>query len=191
MSIREIARMLSVALLFLEDRIIMKILLVFLTVIAEPSASPNLHWERISQGGPGPRLSHAMVYDPTLEKIILLGGIPADPLKGESPPGTWTWDGTVWTRVADSGPQVADDMVYDEQRKRIVAVTSRTESKFLETWEWDGASWTKVPADGPPVRSSFAMTYDPKRKRMVLFGGRCGSDYFGDTWEYPSGSDPH
>jgi hypothetical protein len=54
-----------------------------------------------------------------------------------------------------------------------------------DTWEWDGTVWTQRMVPGPPPRAQHAMTYDPARERVVLFGGSRGADVrFGDIWEW-------
>lgn len=53
-------------------------------------------------------------------------------------------------------------------------------------WEYDGKSWKIVEGTNPPARQAFAMVYDKKRNRIVLFGGmgETPEAKYGDTWEY-------
>jgi hypothetical protein len=55
-----------------------------------------------------------------------------------------------------------------------------------DTWEWDGTSWTDVtPAMSPPGRRYPSLSYDPARKRVVMFGGvNATQASFNDTWEW-------
>jgi hypothetical protein len=46
----------------------------------------------------------------------------------------------------------------------------------------------RTPATAPSMRFEHAMAYDSARGVTVLFGGRDGSSYFNDTWEW-DGSD--
>ena len=59
---------------------------------------------------------------------------------------------------------------------------------FADTWAWDGTRWTEVPGPQPPARVEAAAAWDPKRKRMVLFGGytwKAGvRERLQDTWEF-------
>jgi hypothetical protein len=49
----------------------------------------------------------------------------------------------------------------------------------------DGPGWVlRTPATAPAVRFEHAMSYDSARGVIVLFGGRDGSNYFNDTWEW-------
>ena len=60
-----------------------------------------------------------------------------------------------------------------------------TRSWATDTWEWDGVHWSKFTTPGPGGRVHFAMAYDSKRERTVLFGGLGDDDrYHADTWEW-------
>jgi len=84
---------------------------------------------------------------------------------------------------------------YDESRKVVVMFGGMIFDNYTwmgkpnnETWEWDPATggWQRRAQDGaaPDARSGAAMVFDPKRNKLVLFGGRAGSGYnFEDTWE--------
>jgi Dockerin type I domain len=96
---------------------------------------------------------------------------------------TWTWDGTVWTQVATTGPEArfGMGMAYDSARHRTVLFGGESLSgpefvEFGDTWEWDGVRWTQVASTGPSAREANAMAYDKARGKAVIFGG--------DTWEW-------
>ena len=56
---------------------------------------------------------------------------------------------------------------------------------FADTWIWDGTEWTQVADTGPAARSGHSLAYDSARNRVVLFGGRTGTNpVVGDTWEW-------
>jgi glyoxylase-like metal-dependent hydrolase (beta-lactamase superfamily II) len=78
--------------------------------------------------------------------------------------------------------------VYDEARDRLIAFGGSAARGQLNnaTWEWDGKSWKKITADGPGGRIAFAMVYDARRKKTVLFGGMNTANHqqYNDTWEY-------
>ncbi len=103
--------------------------------------------------------------------------------------GTWSWDGTEWTQLFPSTTPPAGDapgMVYDAGHQRIVLFGGSNSN--TSTWEWDGSDWSELDIGGPSPRYAHAMAYDPKRGRVVLFGGFYydGVDGFvyNDTWEY-------
>jgi hypothetical protein len=113
--------------------------------------------------------------------------------------GTWEWDGTVWTQVADMGPDgsLGCALVFRSTRAALFGgVSTRAEVParrlFGLTWEWDGAHWTARQDIGVGARVGHAMAYDATRGRVVLFGGLQGfvdddetSQLRGDTWEHP------
>ena len=67
---------------------------------------------------------------------------------------------------------------------------------YDDLWEWNGDKWVQCTADvRPPARSGAAMTYDPTRKSLILFGGEPSSMYIdgmysllADTWEWNTGT---
>jgi len=55
---------------------------------------------------------------------------------------------------------------------------------FADTWEWNGTAWSqRTPTSSPPARSGHGMALDPRRQRIVLFGGK-SDDGGDDTWEW-------
>ncbi|MEP7372563.1 MAG: hypothetical protein ABI675_04190 [Chitinophagaceae bacterium] len=78
--------------------------------------------------------------------------------------------------------------VYDAHRDKLIAFGGSAERGVVNsiTWEWDGFSWKKFKGAGPEGRQAFAMIYDSKRKRTVLYGGAGASPEktFADTWEF-------
>lgn len=113
---------------------------------------------------------------------------------------TVTWDGTTWTeRVVANAPLPRGDlgMVYDSKRQRVLAFggfqpqTSTGcgvyPAKFYnDIWSWDGSAWTDITPIGalPAPRQGMALTYDPMRDRVVLFGGAGAGVVYSDTWEF-------
>ena len=142
-------------------------------------------WTQLADTGPSGRLAHQMAYDPTAQRVLLHGGDP-----GSS--ATWSWDGVLWTQVADTGPGVFDGaMAFNGEGVELcsgVAVTGQGPSLGVATWEWDGHLWTERQDMGPGGRSGAAMTADPMRGAMVIFGGNANYGgqpvFLGDTWEH-------
>ncbi len=146
---------------------------------------------------PGVRNAHALGYDGRV--VVLFGGATESAVVGD----TWGWDGKDWTRLAGGGPAprtfpaVASDgaRVFLFGGSRVLfgddsVAENRDAARrlFADTWAWDGARWTEVTGPQPPARSEAAAAWDPKRKRMVLFGGytwKAGvREYLQDTWEF-------
>ena len=115
--------------------------------------------------------------------VVLFGGDPGGPPFAD----TWSWDGALWTQVADTGPSARHGlaMAFDSARKNIVLFGGASGSNlFADTWTWDGTEWTQVADTGPAARSGHALAYDNARQRVVLFGGRTAANPLGDTWEW-------
>ncbi|HSA57833.1 MAG TPA: kelch repeat-containing protein [Gemmatimonadaceae bacterium] len=59
-----------------------------------------------------------------------------------------------------------------------------------DLWAWDGRAWRLVPGPGPAARRWPAMTYDQRRRRLLMHGGRDGVGAQGrqldDTWQWDS-----
>ena len=147
---------------------------------------------------PGVRNAHALAYDGRV--VVLFGGATESGVVGD----TWGWDGKDWPRLAVGGPPARTfPAVAGGWRSRVflfggsrvlfgddTVAENRDATKrlFADTWTWDGARWTEVAGPQPPARSEAAAAWDPKRKRMVLFGGytwKAGvREYLQDTWEF-------
>lgn len=100
-----------------------------------------------------------------------------------------------WTQLAPATAPPAvvwPGMAYDSARDRVVLFgglpASLSTAGMDDTWEWDGTTWTEItPAARPPGRGVHGhLTYDPRRDRVVLFGGgsQPGAMTYTDLWEY-------
>src|SRR5204863_7657962 len=131
----------------------------------------------LKQVPPARRFS-SMVYDQSLKKTVFFGGWDTSNYLDQ----TWTWDGTVWTRVkknpAPSRGLAA--MWYDPTLKKTVLygglgrVTSQDRlTRFADMWTFDGTGWTLLTPTGdtPGARYGAQVTVDPRTNKVVLFGG--------------------
>src|SRR5262249_55862909 len=133
-----------------------------------PAVSPS---KILSFGGN--ELAHD---DARARTVLTLGGQPA-PLP-YNVLETWEWDGTQWTKLASFTGAGVTPLAYDSARMVTVQFGGAAWNSlplvqyFDTTREWAGAAWVGTnPSFRPPARSSHAMTYDSKRRRVVLFGG--------------------
>lgn len=149
-------------------------------------------WHCLSHGGPAPRTFPALAYQASERKLLLFGGnrvlfgMPSDTATFLD--DMWAWDGAAWSRIRTTTPSARAEasVAYDSDRQRLVLFGGyRNEHgdriRLGDTWEWDGSRWEQKSVEGPRARNGGAMTYDPDRKRVVLFGG---SGNAGDTWEW-------
>jgi len=150
------------------------------------------------QDDPGVRNGHAFAYDGRVS--LLFGGATDREVVGD----TWGWDGRAWQRFAVPGPPArtfaaaagdGQGRVFLVGGSRVLfgddtAAATRTAATRLlgDTWVWDGARWTEVTGNQPSPRAEAAAAWDPKRQRLVLFGGYSWADgtrtYLQDTWEF-------
>jgi len=153
-------------------------------------------WTQVDDSGPQAYNSlFRLVYDSGRGVTLLEGGSGPGMWPSAPPVGTWAWDGTNWTQVADTGPpqcQLAG-LADDAPRQRVVlfggvdsTTTSGSPSGTRNTWEWDGSAWEQVHDFGPVARASHGMvgTSGP----TLLFGGgelESGQvNFLNDTWTW-------
>lgn len=113
--------------------------------------------DRTAAVGPTARRNHAMCFDAGHGVTMLYGG--------DNRTDTWTWNSTIWTQLAATGPQgVAMAMAYHAASNQVVMVGA---GGF---WSWSGFAWTPVGSMsvGGPI-SEVAMAYDPGRAQTVVF----------------------
>jgi hypothetical protein len=160
---------------------------------AAPAVAP-----RADDDTPGVRNAHALAYDGRV--ALLFGGATDSAVVGD----TWGWDGKDWRRLAAGGPPprtfpamagdgVSRAFLFGGSRvlfgdDSVAANRDAAQALFADTWSWDGTRWTEVTGTQPPARAEAAAAWDPKRKRMVLFGGYTWKDgrreRLQDTWEF-------
>lgn len=139
-------------------------------------------WEIVDEDAPRVRSLGGTIYDPDDKTLVSYGGSTAEGC------GRETWirkDG--WALFPVEPPKVCDHLALTWDAGHGVGVLFGGQSTDLtphaETWTWDDAAWRQQVADGPSARIHHAMAEDPVRGRIVLFGGRGGSD-LNDTWEW-------
>jgi len=178
--------------------------------LADTWSWDGVEWTQEQDDGPPARTAHAMAYDSVRDRVVLFGGesFSSQQVTQTVSDGgisgafggthtethtvvttnllndTWEFDGTLWTRAADTGPdpRAGAGMIYNGQSQILFG--GRQDARFFnDTWEWDGAHWTQRQDIGPPARAFAGMAFDANRDRAVLFGGAAGTAAFGDTWE--------
>jgi hypothetical protein len=141
---------------------------------------------------PSGRAWPGLAPDPVTGDPILFGGDAATGLSD-----TWSWTGTDWAQLFPAhSPSARSDfgMVFDPVHSKIVLHgggywNPDFVAQYKDTWTWNGADWTQAATTGPAARADQHLAYDPRLRRVMLFGGY---DYvaesdFGDSWSW-SGS---
>ena len=136
-------------------------------------------------------------YDAGLGRVVLLGGLRS--AKGDDRDRVWSWSGSRWELVTDSGPRnrVNSSAAYDERRRTaVVAGGSRRragDSAWIvvaDTWEGGVAGWQQRPGPDLVPRDHNALVYDPSRGAVVMYGGipeTRSAPWPNDTWELTAG----
>jgi hypothetical protein len=146
-----------------------------------------------------------MTYDATLDRILMFGGAGTD---GVGLGDTWTWDGSNWTQVADTGPAPRAGaamvfgggvLLFGGMDSVDAAIPGPSHKVYGDTWRWEASQWTQVQDIGPKGRWLHAMGFDAGRSSGVLFGGLAVfapsgdlsmvAGLLADTWEIELGGD--
>jgi len=142
---------------------------------------------------PDARGNLGMAYDSARGRLALVGGDGVAGVVGDD----WSWNGADGTFTElSTGPRPAArqefGLTYDSARSRLVLFGGQTSaaSRTAELWEWNAATatWVErtlpVMAPQPTPRARHAITYDPVRGRVVLFGGDTTSGNNDELWEW-------
>lgn len=127
--------------------------------------------------------SATMVYDAARRRVVLHTGLLNE---------TWTFDGRAWTRVQTNAPTSVKSvraMAYDAARQRVVlygGVDIFNNFWSNDTWEFDGQAWRLMRSkSSPPVDTlTPIMTYDIRRRRVVLVIAPSRGQRVAGTWEW-------
>jgi Galactose oxidase, central domain len=151
-------------------------------------------------GGPGERHTPQWGFDPARQRMIIFGGYGHHYPNGENAYLNDVWelslDGTpTWTELFPTGSfpsgRLAGASIYDPLRQRFV-VFGGTVGATVDVYALDLSgepAWSVLEtADEVAPIAGYGMTtiYDPKRDRMLMFGGSVSDDYFGvhdQVWE--------
>ncbi len=157
-------------------------------LIAETWAWNGEAWTQIDELGPSVRAHFGFVYDSVHEQALLLGGY-ADQILDDF----WAWKDGTWQNVALAGPGSLSHfgMALDQDANALIIFggagsTSTFTSLSDRTWKLADGAWSELDVqEHPSERGSPAMAYDPKRKRVVLYGGFASNrSDLDDTWEW-------
>lgn len=145
--------------------------------------------------GQSPRAGHGVgFFDPGLQRVVLVGGV--SPPSATARDRTWSWSGTGWDLITDSGPPARGNAggAYDE-RRRVAVVTGGARRKandstafeiVADTWEGRGTVWQRITGTEIAPRDHQSLVYDPDRETVLMFGGILGdrtAPWPSDTWE--------
>lgn len=158
----------------------------------EYAPTTNTWTQRTLASSPTPREEMAMVYDASLQRVILFGGYDrdTDTIYGD----TWTFDGSNWVDITPADPAASPSAryrtqtVYDSARLRTVMFGGFDGTAIRQqTFEFTGNVWSQVtttPPVVPPNATEAVHGYDPTRRRTVVFGGFGTTGFSSATYEF-------
>ncbi len=122
-----------------------------------------------------PRSNAQAVYDPLGDRLVLFGGLSAEPLNDVR---AFDFLDLTWKQVnggASGGPQArySHAGALDTGRGRLVIYGGWGGQYFDDTWAFDfeAAEWQRLDTDGQDTRSGCVAVYDPAGEALVVFGG--------------------
>lgn len=155
-------------------------------------------WKAIGVAG-DKRSGMRLAYDTKRKKLFSFGGFSERGALAD----LRVWEDNDWKTISELPDMKAAEggFVYDAARDCFVAFGGSSERGKMNdaTWEWNGSAWKKYEGKGPEGRQAFAMVYDSKRKRTIIYGGSDGSgkrftdgiwEFDGKKWENIPGSEP-
>ena len=170
-------------------------LIVILTAVAATATAQSAPSDTgASNFATGRRVSRAFgYYDPTLKRVMLVGG--DSQLRPRVRDRAWSWSGTRWEPLTDSGPPARSNAgaAYDPRRRKAILTggTARTANDSAyeitgDTWEGAPTGWQRFTGSDLKALDHQSMVYDENRGSVLLFGGIPGdrsTPWPSDTWE--------
>ncbi len=138
----------------------------------------NMWTEQYPKNSPPPTSFPHIVYDPSVDRVIMWGGSPLRESKE-----VWWYDYSIdtWTKTNyDDGPNPDYDgaMAYSPFGNQIFLYVGD------QFWSFNSNQqrWAQLPTAGGPGRQyGSSIVFDEVNRRLVLFGGAGGNE---DTWLY-------
>jgi hypothetical protein len=100
-----------------------------------------------------------------------------------------------WVQLQPPGespsPRLHHSLVWDDAEARVRLFGGRSAGTPLnDLWSLnvDDPAWEQVQPGGPlpPPRFGHNAVFDPRERRMVIFGGQAGEAFFNDLWAFTS-----
>lgn len=149
-------------------------------------------WTELAKSGAGPssRYGHSGIYDLKRDRLVISHGF-TDSGRFDD---TWSFNllTSRWTNLTPAGlkplKRCLHHAAYDEASDRFL-LFGGCSSGFGkcpqdDLWSFDLKAnvWKQLPG-GPPARERYAMAFDSKRGRLLIFGGS-GFPLLNDTWSF-------
>jgi hypothetical protein len=145
---------------------------------------------------PSPRSDSAIVFDPTANEVVLVGGFSGTAYLGDE----WTYSPPqeTWTPFAPSGPapspRADGRMVFDPADETFLLFGGNDYSgpdftfhHLNDTWSFSVSSWrwTEVlPSRAPPARDYAIQGFDTAQDWLLLTAGFGNRTILNDVWAF-------
>lgn len=145
-------------------------------------------WEEIVAYGPGSRIVNAAALNNKTGDIEFFAGWGKEAINDKKN-DLWSFDGMAWKKLtADTiGTRDHHKMIYMDHMDAFL-VYGGFDFNFKNdtaTWLLKDGHFTVIPGKSPGACGNFALTYDPYRKRAILFSRNfLHSDKPADLWEF-------
>ena len=164
-----------------------------------PGGSVFARWRQLLDDRPEARDGAAIAYDPSHRRFLTYGGLDNSTLNGE----VWELDldpRPHWFPVMVAGstpPRRAYAVAaFDPDRQRLIIQGGlQDHGPSGDTWMLDLTGtphWTDLDTvaagGGPPARFKHSSIWDPRRSRMLVFGGSDGRLWYNDVWQLEFGA---
>jgi hypothetical protein len=140
---------------------------------------------------PTARTSSRMVFDASLGRIVLFGGVTSPDNSGKlyDLGDTWAWTGLRWVRLYPAhhpSARSGETLVWDGGRSRILLFGGVTGTTSLDdTWVFENGDWRDLALSPAPSPRAFAAgMYDPASDKVVFYGGGTTTVSNFDTWTF-------
>jgi hypothetical protein len=155
------------------------------------SLSNGAAWSKLDVAPhPSPRDFYTMIFDPPRHRAVLFGGN-----DGRTFDDTWSFDPAVpaWTLISfparEPSARLSAGAAFDRLGDRLILFGGWGGSPFDDTWSLAlnqvPPQWSLIapPGSCPSPRLEHTVVYDSRRNRMILFGGKDGTQFFNDVWQ--------
>ncbi len=150
-------------------------------------------WQQLDVEGPPGRSAFAMSADPARRRVVVHGGLWIEGQYADA----WAWDGTRWQPLwgpYDGSSVDHHAMVFDRALESLLIFGGKNYRyrPLARTRTLFGATFERLDVEGPSARHSVSFTYDTKRGRALLYGGKIYSGEeqlaLDDLWIWQSGA---
>jgi hypothetical protein len=143
-------------------------------------------WKRLYATGPGLKSLSAGALNKKTGLIHVFGGVGIRGYESKRD-DMWSFDGLKWVRVPANniGSRDHHKIVYMDHIDAFLLYGGADSIRQFDstTWILKNSQFTRLTIPGPGTRYHFALAYDAKRQKVILFGGgRQGRR--DETWEF-------